>query len=57
MAMKSGAHRHPLEQGHPEKNTNFYFIKHKSSHVYICLYSALNNTNCTKQLHNIKIGK
>ncbi len=27
----------------------------KSSHLY--LYSAFNNTNCNKALHNIKIGK
>ncbi len=27
----------------------------KSSHLY--LYSAFNNTNCKKALHNIKIGK
>ncbi len=26
-----------------------------SSHLY--LYSAFNNTNCNKALHNIKIGK
>ncbi len=29
--------------------------KVKSSHLY--LYSAFNNTNCNKALHNIKIGK
>ncbi len=27
----------------------------QSSHLY--LYSAFNNTNCNKALHNIKIGK
>ncbi len=27
----------------------------KSSHLY--LYSAFNNTNCNKALHNNKIGK
>ncbi len=32
-----------------------YFIQVKSSHLY--LYSAFNNTNCNKALHNIKIGK
>ncbi len=35
-----------------------YFLKSsqvKSSHLY--LYSAFNNTNCNKALHNIKIGK
>ncbi len=30
-------------------------LKVKSSHLY--LYSAFNNTNCNKALHNIKIGK
>ncbi len=30
-------------------------IQVKSSHLY--LYSAFNNTNCNKALHNIKIGK
>ncbi len=31
------------------------FCQVKSSHLY--LYSAFNNTNCNKALHNIKIGK
>ncbi len=30
-------------------------VTFKSSHLY--LYSAFNNTNCNKALHNIKIGK
>ncbi len=29
----------------------------KSSQVTLYLYSAFNNTNCIKALHNIKIGK
>ncbi len=32
-----------------------YHRWYKSSHLY--LYSAFNNTNCNKALHNIKIGK
>ncbi len=39
--------------------TNFLFAcwldQVKSSHLY--LYSAFNNTNCNKALHNITIGK
>ncbi len=33
----------------------FDALQVKSSHLY--LYSAFNNTNCNKALHNIKIGK
>ncbi len=31
-----------------------HYCQVKSSHLY--LYSAFNNTNCNKALHNIKIG-
>ncbi len=37
------------------KKTNIEISQVKSSHLY--LYSAFNNTNCNKALHNIKIGK
>ncbi len=43
----SGDTSHPVE--HLQKS------QVKSSHLY--LYSAFNNTNCNKALHNIKIGK
>ncbi len=43
-------HKAQLEKSDPQANSQV-----KSSHLY--LYSAFNNTNCNKALHNIKIGK
>ncbi len=39
----------------PRHKQSLFLCQVKSSHLY--LYSAFNNTNCNKALHNIKIGK
>ncbi len=53
MAKTERLRRSFFTAGHQAPKLNLSQVK--SSHLY--LYSAFNNTNCNKALHNIKIGK
>ncbi len=57
--MKCWAPRGTDQRNHPGTGRDVRCVRSKSqvksSHLY--LYSAFNNTNCNKALHNIKIGK